>query len=169
MKAILLLSHGSKSLASQAEVAELGRRIAREGECAYVQHAYLDIAEPLFADAVKKADECIGTNPTPYPKLYGIKAYAYNKLKDSVNAKASFEKYFKMADTSLIGMGDYTTYASVLLKFPGNDSLAGTFIDKAVGLDTLEVNRVTYLKSIASSYEGQKSIKKPLIGIIKWF
>lgn len=53
MKATILLSHGSKSLASQAEVAELGRRIAREGECAYVQHAYLDTAEPLFADAVK--------------------------------------------------------------------------------------------------------------------
>lgn len=54
MKAILLLSHGSQSLAAQAEVAELGRRIAREGACAYVQHAYLDTAEPLFADAAKQ-------------------------------------------------------------------------------------------------------------------
>jgi len=54
MRAIILLSHGSQSLSSQAEVAELGRRIAREGECAYVQHAYLDIAEPLFAHAVKQ-------------------------------------------------------------------------------------------------------------------
>lgn len=54
MRAIILLSHGSQTLASQAEVAELGRRIAREGECAYVQHAYLDIAEPLFAHAVKQ-------------------------------------------------------------------------------------------------------------------
>ncbi|MBP9866190.1 MAG: CbiX/SirB N-terminal domain-containing protein [Candidatus Omnitrophica bacterium] len=53
MRAILLLSHGSKSLASQAEVAELGRRIAREGECAYVQHAYLDTAEPLFTNALE--------------------------------------------------------------------------------------------------------------------
>ena len=117
-------------------------------------------AQALFAEAVKKADECIGTNPTPYAKLYGIKAYAYNKLKDSVNAKASFEKYFKMADTSVIGMGDYSTYASVLLKFPGNDSIAGTFIDKAVALDTLEANKVTYLKTIASSYEGQKKYKE---------
>lgn len=54
MKAIILLSHGSQSLASQAEVAELGRKIARESECAYVQHAYLDSAEPLFADAVQR-------------------------------------------------------------------------------------------------------------------
>jgi tetratricopeptide (TPR) repeat protein len=116
-------------------------------------------AQALFADAVKKADECIGSNPTPYPKLYGIKAYAYNKLKDSVNAKASFEKYFQSADTSIIGMGDYSTYASVLLKFPGNDSIAGTYVDKAVALDTLEANKVTYLKSMAASYEAQKKYK----------
>ena len=117
-------------------------------------------AQALFADAVKKADECIGSNPTPYPKLFGIKAYAYNKLKDSVNAKASFEKYFKLADTSIIGMGDYATYASVLLKFPGNDSIAGTYVDKAVALDTLEANKVTYLKAMAANYETQKKFKE---------
>lgn len=116
-------------------------------------------AQALFADAIKKADECIGGNASPYPKLYGIKAYAYNKLKDSVNAKASFEKYFQTADTAIIGMGDYSTYASVLLKFPGNDSIAGTFVDKAVALDTVEANKVNYLKTIASSYETQKKYK----------
>ncbi|MDB5278917.1 MAG: hypothetical protein JWR61_3872 [Ferruginibacter sp.] len=117
-------------------------------------------AQALFADAVKKADECIGSDPTPYPKLFGIKAYAYNKLKDSVNAKASFEKYFQAADTSIIGMGDYSTYASVLLKFPGNDSIAGKYVDKAVALDTLEANKVNYLKSMAASYEAQKKYKE---------
>jgi tetratricopeptide (TPR) repeat protein len=117
-------------------------------------------AQALFADAIKKVDECIGTNPTPYPKLYGIKAYAYNKLGDSLNARSFFEKYFQTADTSLIGMGDYSTYSTVLLKFPGNDSLAGNYVEKAVALDTLEANKVTYLKSIASSYEGQKKFKE---------
>ena len=117
-------------------------------------------AQALFADAIKKADECIGSNPTPYPKLYGIKAYAYNKLGDSLNAKSSFEKYFQTADTSLIGMGDYATYSSVLLKFPGNDSLAGTYVDKAVSMDTLETNKVSYLKSIAQNYEAQKNFKE---------
>lgn len=116
-------------------------------------------AQGLFADAVKKADECIGSNPAPYAKLYGIKAYAYNRTGDSLNAKSSFEKYFKAADSSLIGMGDYSTYATVLLKFPGNDSLAGTYVSKAVALDTLEANKVTYLKSIAANYEAQKKYK----------
>jgi tetratricopeptide (TPR) repeat protein len=116
-------------------------------------------AQALYAESIKKADECIGTNPDPYPKLYGIKAYAYNKLGDSVNAKASFEKYFQVADPAIIGTGDYTTYASVLLKFPGNDALAGTYIDKAVALDTVEANKVTYLKGMAASYEAQKKYK----------
>jgi tetratricopeptide (TPR) repeat protein len=117
-------------------------------------------AQALFADAVKKADECIGSSSTPYPKLFGIKAYAYNKLNDSINAKASFEKYFQLADTSIIGMGDYSTYASLLLKFPGNDSIAGTYVDKAVALDTLEANKVTYLKAMAANYEAQKKFKE---------
>lgn len=118
-------------------------------------------AQALFAESIKKADECVAAGgPTPYPKLYGIKAYAYNKLKDSVNARASFEKYFQAADTAIIGMGDYSTYASVLLKFPGNDSIAGTYVDKAVALDTLEANKVTYLKSMAANYEGQKKFNE---------
>ncbi len=52
MKSVILLSHGSQSQASQAEVAELARKIAREGSFAYVQYAYLGSAEPLFLDAV---------------------------------------------------------------------------------------------------------------------
>ncbi|WP_301923272.1 lipopolysaccharide assembly protein LapB [Ferruginibacter sp.] len=120
-------------------------------------------AQALFADAVKKADECIGSSSTPYPKLFGIKAYAYNKLNDSINAKASFEKYFQLADTSIIGMGDYSTYASLLLKFPGNDSIAGSYVDKAVALDTLEANKVTYLKAMAANYETQKKFKEAAV------
>ncbi len=118
-------------------------------------------AQALYTDAIKKADECIGAGGTaPYPKLYGIKAYAYNKSGDSVNAKASFEKYFQAADPTIIGAGDYTTYASVLLKFPGNDTLAGSYIDKAVALDTLEANKVIDLKTMAASYEAQKKYKE---------
>ena len=118
-------------------------------------------AQALYPDAIKKADECIGAGGTaPYPKLYGIKAYAYNKSGDSANAKASFEKYFQAADSAIIGAGDYTTYASVLLKFPGNDTLAGNYIDKAVALDTLEVNKVNDLKTMASSFEAQKKYKE---------
>ncbi|MEJ7589203.1 MAG: tetratricopeptide repeat protein, partial [Ferruginibacter sp.] len=122
--------------------------------------ASMKYAQALFAEAISLAEKCIAGNPNPYPKLYGIEGYAYNRLGDSVKAKAAFESYFQKGDTSQIGMGDYATYASVLLKFPGNDTLAGKYVDKAVELDTLEANKLTYLTNIASYYVMQKNYKE---------
>jgi Flp pilus assembly protein TadD len=122
--------------------------------------ASMKYAQGLFKEAITMADQCIAAKPDPYSKLYGIEGYAYSRLGDSLKAKASFENYFKKADTAQIGMGDYSTYASVLLKFPGNDSLAGTYVNKAVQLDTLEANKITYIKSIANYYVGQKKFKE---------
>jgi tetratricopeptide (TPR) repeat protein len=134
--------------------------------------ASMKYAQGLFQDAITKAKECLAA-PDAYVKSHGIIAYAYNKLGDSVNAKASFETYFKKADTAMIGMGDLSTYGLVLLKFPGNDSIAGVYIDKAVALDTLEANKVTYIKAMAGYYEGQKRYREAanwytkLVGIKK--
>ena len=122
--------------------------------------ASMKYAQGLFQEAIVMAGQCIAATPNPYSKLYGIEGYAYNRLGDSIKAKAAFDNYFKKADTSQIGMGDYATYASVLLKFPGNDSLAGMYVDKAVQLDTLEANKITYLKSIATYYEAHKKFKE---------
>jgi len=122
--------------------------------------ASMKYAQGLFQEAINLANQCIASTPNAYSKLYGIQGYAYNRLGDSVKAKSAFENYFKKADTGQIGTGDYATYASVLLKFPGNDSLAGTYVDKAVQLDTLETNKITYLKNIASYYEAQKKFKE---------
>ena len=44
----------------------------------------------------------------------------------------------------------------VLLKFPGNEILAGTFIDKAVELAVTEDEKVILLKTLASTYEKRK-------------
>jgi tetratricopeptide (TPR) repeat protein len=74
-------------------------------------------------------------------------------------AKTSFDLYFEKQKPSKIGPKDYKTYAEVLLKFPGNESLAGTFIDKAVEADSTEAGKVALLKSVASSYEAQKKYK----------
>ncbi len=119
--------------------------------------ASIKYAQGLFNDAISKSDECIKAGgTTPYPNLFGLKAYAFDKLKDSVNAKAAFEEYFKRQDTARLGGGDYSTYALILLRFPGNEALAGTYIDRAVEMDSIENNKVTYLKTIALSYENQK-------------
>lgn len=119
--------------------------------------AQMKYAEGKFQDAIQRSDECIANGgANPYPNLYGIKAYAYYRMGDSANSKLAFDQYFLKQKPAKIGPSDYKTYAEVLLKFPGNESLAGTFIDKAVELDSTEAGKVALLKSVASSYEKQK-------------
>ena len=76
---------------------------------------------------------------------------------DSLNAKKFFETYFQKQKPEKFGPNDYATYAKILLKFPGNDSLAATYADKAVALDTLESNKVDYISAIAANFAASKN------------
>ncbi len=115
-------------------------------------------AQGLNQEAIVKANECIAASGgTPYSKLYGIQGYAYDKLGDSVNAKAAFEQFYKLAKPEDVGPTDLSTYAKILLKFPGNEALAGTYIDKAVALDSTEFGKVTLLRPVATGFEAQKN------------
>ncbi|HMK05427.1 MAG TPA: tetratricopeptide repeat protein [Ferruginibacter sp.] len=115
--------------------------------------AQMKFAQGLFAEAITASEACIAGNPNPYPNLYGLKAYSSYKMGDSVNAKSAFDLYFQKQKPAKIGPRDYSTYAEVLLKFPGNEALAGTYIEKAVEADSTEAGKVAFLKSVAVSYE----------------
>ncbi len=127
--------------------------------CSY--RASMKYAQGLFNEAIAKADECIAAEgANPYVRLFKIKAFAYNKMGDSLKAKNSFEEYFKRQDPDKIEGGDYSAYANVLLRFPGNETRVGELVEKAVALDTLEVNKVNYIKSLANAYDEQKMYTK---------
>ena len=90
-------------------------------------------ARGLFQQTITKADECIAASgASPYPNLFGLKAYSHYRLGDSLNAKSSFDLYFQKQKPDKIGIGDYKTFAEVLLKIPGNETMAGTITEKAV-------------------------------------
>jgi Flp pilus assembly protein TadD len=119
--------------------------------------ASMKYAQALNAEAIAQADQCIAAGgATPYPNLFGLKGYAYDKLNDSVNAKAAFEKFFAAQKPEKIGPTDLETYARILLKFPGNEALAGTLIDKGIAIDTTEAGKVSLMKVMATKYESQK-------------
>ena len=128
--------------------------------------ASLQYAQGLFAQAITKATDCINAGGNNvYPNLYGVKALAYNRIGDSLNAKASYEEYFKKQIISKVGAGDYSSYAMILLKFPGNEAQAASYVEKAVALDSIEANRVIYLKTLANAYRTQKNFGESA----KWF
>lgn len=119
--------------------------------------ASMKFAQGLFQETIIKADECIAAGGNaPYPNLYGLKGYAYNRLGDSINAKSSFETYLAKQVPEKLGPNDFATYAKILLKFPGNEVLAGNLTDKAVIADSLETGKVEYLKGMATYYLNLK-------------
>jgi tetratricopeptide (TPR) repeat protein len=127
--------------------------------CSY--RASMKYAQGLFREAVAKADECMAAEgANPYINLFKIKAFALNRLNDSLKAKESFEEFFKRQDPDKIQGGDYSAYAALLLKFPGNEAKVGELTMKAVALDTLEANKVTYLRNLATAYSEQNKHKE---------
>lgn len=122
--------------------------------------ASMKYAQGLFKESIAAADQCISATPNPYPNLYGLEGFAYFKLGDSVKARENFEKYLQTQAPEKIGPGDYSMYSETLLKFPGNEVLASTYIEKAVAADSTELGKVGLLKTIATKYESQKKFKE---------
>lgn len=132
--------------------------------------AQMKFAQGLFAETVTASESCVAASPNPYPNLFGLIAYAHFKIAeksekegDSTRAiaaygysKIAFDKYFQKQKQAKLGPRDYFTYATVLMKFPGNEALAGSFMEQAVQQDSTEIGKVTMLKAVAASYEKSK-------------
>jgi len=131
----------------------LANKDAEPKNCYY--QASMKYAQGLFADAIASADGCL-KDPAAPVNLYGLKGYAFNKLGDSLQAKQAFEQYFAKQEVDKIGGGDYSTYALVLLKFPGNEKLAAELVTKAVEVETEEANKVNYMRAMAQAFEKAK-------------
>jgi Flp pilus assembly protein TadD len=157
-------------------------------ECYYL--ASILYASSLFQQSIDTADKCISqAGANPYPNLFGLKAYAYDKLADSAkakrdsaaakkdfansikdsatemdlaaNSKKFFDLYFAKQKPDNIEHGDYTAYAKNLLKFKGNDSLAGTYVDKAISLDTTEADKIADATGMVNYYTQIKDSTHP--------
>lgn len=123
----------------------------------YYQASFL-YASGKNQEAITRADQCLAQGgPNAYPKLYGIKAYAYDKAGDSLNAKNAFDSLFKKLPADQLGPKDYSTYGKTLLKFPGSEAQASSYIEKAIALDSLEADKVDDITSIAQSYLASKN------------
>ena len=139
----------------------------------YAEASLLYVSK-LYQQAITKSDECIASGGTKvYPNVYGLKAYSYDKMGDSINAKKYFDEFFSKINPDKIGPNDYATYGKVLLKIPAsdslekvhNDSLAEIYIDKAVALDTVPANKLDYVKSTAESLVAAQKYA----GAGKWY
>ena len=85
------------------------------------------------------------------PQLHILYAYNYDRLGDSVQAKASIEKFLAAGKNILAD--HYLLAGSVLAKFPGSEDAASGYFEKALQVDTVTANHSVYIKTAAQMLE----------------
>jgi cytochrome c-type biogenesis protein CcmH/NrfG len=142
---------------------------------------YLAVTDPKPSDdydkignlyAAKKYPETIAASQQKIatlgdkadPRYYKLIAYAYNDQGDSANAKKYLDQYFTKQKPEGYVTRDYSFYAQVLSKFPGNDSLVSVNYQTAIDKDTVVENKVAFAKE--ASDVAKKSGNK--VASAKW-
>lgn len=90
---------------------------------------------------------------TALPRLNVLYAYNYDRLGDSVQAKAYIERYLTGGSLSKVQAEDYVLAGTVLAKFPGSEDSASAYFEKAIEMDTIAANRATYMDKAAEIFE----------------
>ncbi len=107
-----------------------------------------------FKGAIDRADEKLqkeGDNASA--KLYRVKAYAYDKLGDSLNALQNMELFFSKADSSLFLPDNFVKMAEISAKFPDKLEQADSYFDKAIQMDTVIKERVAFATAASNMYK----------------
>lgn len=107
-----------------------------------------------FKGAIEKADEkLLKEKDKASPKLYRVKAYAYDKLGDSLNALQNMELFFAKGDSSLFLPDNYVKMAEISAKFPDKLEQADSYFDKAIALDTVMKQKIAYATAASNMYK----------------
>jgi len=111
-----------------------------------------------YQESLDKAKAMAAGACSNYPRLKVLYAYNYDRLGDSVQARANIESYLNSLDPNKVinkaNLGpDYLLGASILKKFNGAEEQAIGYLKKALDLDTSRATRFTYMDTIASLYK----------------
>lgn len=87
------------------------------------------------------------------PQLNALYAYNYDRLKDSVQARNYIQKFLATAKPGEIQADHYVLAGSILAKFPGSETEASSYLEKAIQLDTVKANQIDYITTAAQIFE----------------
>lgn len=125
------------------------------------------VADYLFragknAESLAKLKELEGgTTATALPALNLLYALNYDRMGDSIQAKANLEKYFNNP-AAKVRPEDYDLAVKVYSKFPGSEQVAIGYVQKALATDTVKLNQIAYMGKVAELYGKAKMIPQQL-------
>lgn len=108
----------------------------------------------------KELDAAVGLKAVP--RLGVVYAYNYLRKGDSLSSKKYIEEFLATAPATEIQASDYKLGVEVLTKFPGNETVASSYIEKALLADTVKANRVALINAAADMFGKAKSYNAQL-------
>jgi len=100
-----------------------------------------------------------------YPRLKVLYAYDYDRLGDSLQARTNIEAFLANTAAEKVKPEDYEFAGKLLLKFPGQESVATSYLEKAMNADTVPANRIAYISTIAEALGKSGNYAEQL----KWY
>lgn len=101
--------------------------------------------ESLDKTKAMEAGECKSFYQLPL--LY---AFNYDRLNDSIQAKLYIEKYFATVPQDKITPANYDIAVKIFSRFPGSETVAIGYLQKAIDNDTSVANRIIYANQAAN-------------------
>ncbi|MBI2274249.1 MAG: tetratricopeptide repeat protein [Bacteroidetes bacterium] len=109
---------------------------------------------------VKELEAAVGSKVLP--KLDVLYALNFDRTGDSVQAKEALTKYFANAPVQKIAPGDYELAVKVFSKFPGSETQAVAYLERAMSADTSKVNKLAYMSQAAELFGKAKMYDKQI-------
>ncbi|MEO8116592.1 MAG: tetratricopeptide repeat protein, partial [Bacteroidota bacterium] len=111
-----------------------------------------------YQESLAKADEMSNGECKDYPRLPLLYAYDYNRLGDSAKSLDYLQKFLVTMPPAQLKPTDYVFAGRVFKSISGYEDSAVTYLSKAVEMDTILKNKLSYIDTIAYLY---KKINKP--------
>lgn len=111
-----------------------------------------------YQESLAKADEMSNGECKDYPRLPLLYAYDYNRLGDSAKSLDYLQKFLVTMPASQLKPTDYVFAGRVFKSMTGYEDSAVSYLSKAVEMDTVLKNKLSYIDTIAYLY---KKINKP--------
>lgn len=94
------------------------------------------------------------------PKLSVLYAFNYDRLGDSVKAKEHIQKFLSSAKPEVVQADHYVLAGSILAKFPGSETAASGYLEKAIQADTIRENQIDYMTTAAQIFEKAQKFEQ---------
>ncbi|MFN9998466.1 MAG: tetratricopeptide repeat protein, partial [bacterium] len=109
---------------------------------------------------IQELEKAVGTGELP--RLNMLYAYNFDRKGDSLQAKSYLEKFFANAPADKIEPTDYELAVKVLTRFPGSETQAAGYLEKAIATDTSRVNKQSYMQQAADMFAKAKNYAEQL-------